>query len=47
LAYVAKNRNGACGYARLLFKPYFSKFVSINDDEFQTLVKNKKEAPKI
>lgn len=47
LAYVAKNRNGACGYARLLFQPFYSRFVSISENEFQALVNNRKEAPKL
>lgn len=47
LAYVAKNRNGACGYARLLFQPFYTRFVSISENEFQALVDNRKEAPKL
>lgn len=47
LAYVAKNRNGACGYARLLFQPFYTRFVSISENEFQSLVDNRKEAPKL
>lgn len=47
LAYVAKNRNGECGYARLLFQPFYTRFVSISENEFQALVDNRKEAPKL
>lgn len=47
LAYVAKNRNGSCGYARLLFQPFYTRFVSISENEFQALVDNRKEAPKL